>query len=138
VLDFHGRPVTFGEVRSARGEELNNGTIKRYFEQRRPGDQSVGDIRERLEGKRTGFNASIIRDNEVCLTVTASGDMLRDCDGTRLSKSDYIVCSTFPQDYDFGAWQTSKVKYACGMSVPPNMMANIAAEVRRQWLDLRT
>lgn len=51
-----------------------------------------------------------------------------------LTETDIRNCSTFPQDYDFG---NQDVAFVCGMSVPPNMMANIAKQVREQWISKR-
>ena len=45
--------------------------------------------------------------------------------------NDFVNCQSFPQDYDFNG---NNVQYVCGMSVPPNMMANIATEIYEQWL----
>lgn len=39
--------------------------------------------------------------------------------------------SSFPLDYDFGC---QRPEYVCGMSVPPVMMAQIAARIYEQWL----
>ena len=44
---------------------------------------------------------------------------------------DIINAQTFPQDYNF---LKQDVKYVCGMSVPPVMMAQIADQVYIQWL----
>jgi DNA (cytosine-5)-methyltransferase 1 len=41
-----------------------------------------------------------------------------------------VNTSSFPQDYNF---MDQSAHYICGMSVPPNMTANIAAEVYKQW-----
>ena len=57
--------------------------------------------------------------------------MIRLCDRVLLSDEDFRNVQTFPQDYDFCG---NDVQYVCGMSVPPNMMANIATEVWEQWL----
>lgn len=46
-----------------------------------------------------------------------------------VAKHDIVSCQSFPQDYDF---LSNKPQYVCGMSVPPVMMANIAAEVYDQ------
>ena len=51
--------------------------------------------------------------------------------GFKVKPYDHINVQTFPQDYDF---MGNNVQYVCGMSVPPNMMANIAMEVWKQWL----
>lgn len=60
--------------------------------------------------------------------------VFRGCDGLNMSDDDCRNIQTFPQDYNFG---NEDVKYICGMSVPPNMMANIATEIYKQWLITR-
>ena len=57
--------------------------------------------------------------------------MYRIADRLRFSDEDIRNVSSFPQDYDFC---DNSVQYVCGISVPPNMMANIAEEVYEQWL----
>ena len=39
---------------------------------------------------------------------------------------------TFPQDYDFGAMNSSNVSYICGMSVPPIMMKRVVTRLIEQ------
>ena len=130
-LNFNHRLIPFGEVRSSTGVPVTGATVGRYLKHMKPHDFSVGDITERLCGKRRCFNHRINHDNRVANTVTSGGGNLRAYDKMWLSDEDIINVSTFPQDYDFDG---QRVQYVCGMSVPPNMMANIATEIWRQWL----
>ena len=57
--------------------------------------------------------------------------MYRMFDGLAMTREDFINCQAFPQDYDF---MDQSVQYVCGMSVPPVMMANVAAEIYEQLL----
>ena len=50
----------------------------------------------------------------------------------QLSKYDYSVCGTYPIDYNF---KSVEPKYLIGMSVPPVMTAQIANQIKIQWLD---
>ena len=77
------------------------------------------------------FSQHIVRDNDVAYTLTASYRLYRDFDGLSFSNEDIRNCSTFPQDYNF--LKKSPV-FICGMCVPPNMMANLADSLWRQWL----
>ena len=61
-----------------------------------------------------------------------TGRQVRMADLTYMTDEDVRRCSSFPQDYKFGK---SDPQFICGMSVPPSMMANVAHEVRRQWLE---
>lgn len=72
-------------------------------------------------------NAKLHPDKQVGMIA----ESIRMCDRTHLSDGDIVNVSTFPQDYDFSG---ADVRFICGMSVPPVMMAHIASEVRRQWL----
>ena len=132
TLTFNEPPILFGDVRSEKGIPLSEKSkYKALLERRRPGDKSIADIYKRVHGRVSGFNNSIAADNMVASTVTSNGMRFRMCDGHRLTKHDYLMVSTFPQDYDFGGME---VQYVCGMCVPPVMMEKIAAEIYRQWL----
>ena len=48
-----------------------------------------------------------------------------------LTKREIMLASTFPLDYEP---TPLNISYACGMSVPPVMTANIATEIYDQWL----
>lgn len=133
-LSFNEPQVTFGEVRSNHGNIFMNekGEYKRLLEFRKPGDKSIADIIERLKGVRSGMNNIIVSDDVPAQTITSGGNAYRMYDGMRLSLQDYRNCSSFPQDYQF---LNKSPKFICGMSVPPSMMANVAYEIKRQWLD---
>ena len=77
------------------------------------------------------FTTRIIDDDNVAQTVTSAGYMIRLHDRMLCTDEDFRNMQSFPQDYDFCG---NSVQYVCGMSVPPNMMANIAMEVYDQWL----
>lgn len=129
-LDFNGRLIKFGEVRTDHGKPVTEGKTTKLLSQASFKDNRISDITRRLEGKSSGYGRPIMHDDKVALTLLTK-PAYRACDKMRLSDSDIINVSTFPQDYDFCG---RSVQYICGMSVPPNMMANIASEVKRQWL----
>lgn len=128
VFNFNEEPITFGEVRSEHGLP-SNGMLGELMKYRRPTDGCVADINRRIRRKNVGFSEPIMSDEKPAHTITAGGSMYRMSDGCRLSKEDIVNCQTFPQDYDFG---TQSPQYVCGMSVPPVMMGNIAAEIKKQ------
>lgn len=130
-LQFNHQPILFGEVRSENGKPVTGAKSLEYIKKMRPGDLNFADIRMRTEGKHSNFSMKIVWDNLIAPTLVSSSDFLRATDKTWYSDFDSRNISTFPQDYDFGG---EDVKYICGMSVPPNMMANIAAEIYNQWL----
>ena len=132
-LQFNYPVIMFGEVRTPEGKPFQNpnSEYKRLLEQARPTDKSIADVRERLGIKGSGFNHSIVADNDICPCITSSGCKFRLYDCKYFSEGDFVNAQTFPQDYDFCG---QNVQYVCGMSVPPNMMAHIAGQVWGQWL----
>ena len=53
-----------------------------------------------------------------------------------ISSNEYMACSSFPLDFNWGNWNHSKKRWAMGMSVPPFMIERIANEIYRQWLSI--
>lgn len=131
-LDFHEKPITFGEVRTEKGRELRDGKVKRYLKYMQPTDKAVSDILERVIGESALYGTQISQDHYVATTLTSSSLSIRGCDGQSYSDGDHVNVQTFPQDYDFGG---QNVRYICGMSVPPVMMAQVATQVKEQILD---
>ncbi len=130
-LDFREPPIKFGDVKSKRGVPLQHRLMADLVVKRRKGDTCFADISLRERGKYSMFTDRIVYDEQVSPTSTASGVLVRFSDGEKYSAQDYIATQTFPQDYDFG---DQSVQYICGMSVPPVMMAQIAAQIYEQWL----
>lgn len=130
-LVFDGDLIPFDSVRSETGKEPKPGIYTDLLKLRKPTDACIADIYQRERGRDSGFNHRIMRDHRVADTLPANGSHYRGYDGKLLTDADFIAISTFPQDYDFTG---VSVHYVCGMSVPPNMMANIASEIWRQWL----
>lgn len=130
ILNFYERPIHFGEFRSEVGKEATE-YAKADLSRRTKKDRCIADIRKRTKNKNSGFTAPIWHDEEICGTLTSSGEAYRYFDGMELSDSDIKLISSFPMDYDFGK---KSAKFICGMSVPPLLMARIAKEVQEQWL----
>ncbi len=130
-LEFHEKPIPFGEVRSEHGVVLKDCMMAELIGKRKKEDTCFSDISERERGKRSMFTDRIVADGKIAPTNTASGIAVRFVDGERYSVHDYLATQTFPQDYDF---LDQAAQYICGMSVPPVMMAQIASAVHEQWL----
>lgn len=134
ALNFKNDPVLFGEVRSETGKEFSSDSsvMRQLIRQARKGDRTVADVAKRIAGvDNKYFTALIIGDDMVAPTITSNGTISRFCDKMLCSDEDFRNVQGFPQDYDFCG---NDVQYVCGMSVPPNMMANVAQEVYDQWL----
>lgn len=131
-LSFNEEAIPFGAVRTRDGGASLSPSISRLAEKMRLGDMSVCDAYKRENGKRGFFNYNYNYDGAVAFTATARHRNIRVCDMTFMTDDDLRNVGTFPQDYDFG---DKGPEFITGMSVPPSMMANIAHEIRTQWLD---
>lgn len=134
-LSFDNDTIPFKEVMSEHGKDFgeNGGVIKSLVEYATESDKTLADTTKRLTGEENNyFSSLIVHDNMVVPTVTSAGAYIRLKDKKLMSDEDFRSVQTFPQDYDF---MDQNVQYVCGMSVPPNMMANIASEVYKQWLE---
>lgn len=130
-LKFDYDPIKFGEVRTESGIQAS-GAMKALLDQALPGETNLADVCERLTGDGNSyFSHIVINDDQVCSTVTAAGSFFRFYDRMKFSPEDFRRVQSFPEDYDFDG---NGVQYVTGMSVPPNMMANVAREVYEQWL----
>lgn len=133
-LKFNHDPIPFKDVRSEHGKEPgeNAKQTKALLMKAKPGDKKLENTIKRLTGESgKRFSNMIVEDNQVCPTITSGGEYYRLCDRTLFTDEDYRNVQSFPQDYNF---KKQNVHYVTGMSVPPNMMANIATEVYEQWL----
>ena len=130
---FDQKPILFSEVREESGKPIaTDATTFKLMKYRISADRDLSDINKRVRKKHSGFTSPINHDDEPASTVTSGGYQFRMSDGLLMTDRDFINVQTFPQDYDF---MDQNVQYVCGMSVPPVMMANIASEVNKQWLE---
>lgn len=130
---FRHAVIPFGEIRSETGIPMNKGIVLQSLaEAAKKGENNLSDVAKRIAGtKNKYFTTYIVWDEDVCVTVTAGHRHVRGYDKAWMSDLDIIRAQSFPKDYDFCG---NDPCYVCGMSVPPNMMANIAVEVYDQWL----
>lgn len=133
-LKFNFDPIVFGQVRTPEGKPFatKDTMLEKLLNQALPTDKTIGDVAERVAGtKGKYFTIIIAQDNLVLPTVTSGSNFFRFYDKKRLNDLDFINVQTFPQDYDLCG---NDAQYVTGMSVPPNMMANIAEEIYKQWI----
>lgn len=131
-LEFREKPVTFGQVREPNGIPLSDKVDASVFRYARHGESNLKNAMKRKTGKASRFNDVLLWDDCVPPTLCASGCVTRMCDLTRATPRDLLNIATFPQDY---AAPPGKAQFVAGMSVPPSMMANVAHEIKRQWLE---
>ncbi len=130
-MEFDEKDIVLGEFADFEGRQVPQGVLK-YWEQRTEKDNSIGDVVKRLDGRLSMFNNMLLRKNKVCNTISAMEDRLIYYDYPRyMSAHDTILASSFPLDYDFDGM---KPWFACGMCVPPVMMANVATRIWDYWL----
>ncbi|MGB0869454.1 MAG: DNA cytosine methyltransferase [Flavobacteriales bacterium] len=137
VLKFNEKPVYFGDIAdtgSTTHKEMLNSTKLRWKYVTK-GDESLkyaNRIYTNNPDSHSFFSTSIVYNNTVHGTLTSGGTSVYYHEERRLNDTEYRRMSTFPKDFDF---RNVNVRYVCGMSVPPLMIARIANEIKKQWFE---
>jgi DNA (cytosine-5)-methyltransferase 1 len=97
------------------------------------GDGDFGVINLRLGNKQNSFTTKLLYKEKVCNTVTGGDNNILFDIPRKTTKNEVCQIGTFPYDYNF---KDIEPKYLIGMSVPPVMTAQIANQIRIQWLDM--
>jgi len=131
-LDFCEEAIPFGEV----FENITYNDLTKneqyLWDNKIKGDGDFGVINVRLGNKQNSFTTKLLYKDKVCNTVTGGdNNVLFDCP-RKTTKKEVCQIGTYPLDYDF---QDVEPKYLIGMSVPPVMTAQIANQIKIQWLD---
>lgn len=129
-MEFNEKPILFGNVKTEKGNEVK-GKDAELLKKIRRTDKYLSWVEEREKKIKIGNFRGINWDDGVSFTITSGGQFYRS-DKSSFSKGDFINVQTFPQDYNF---LDQSVQYICGMSVPPVMMAQVARQIWRQWLN---
>ena len=123
--------ITIGEIESDYKGRKPTVFINEKMKNYREGDTSLGEIRERVDGKTTGFQTFIVKDSDVCNTLRPRNDFVRVEHGNiNFSDFELIQLGTFPSDYNFN---NKGAIYPIGMSVPPLGMYKISKAIDEQW-----
>jgi DNA (cytosine-5)-methyltransferase 1 len=120
-MSFNYEPITYGVIKSELGKEPTE-YQKRLLDNAIHSDFRMSDIKERLDGNSIGFTDLIVWIDKVLPTITANGKIFNANDKKHVSDKELISGQTFPTDYNY---LTEKVRYICGMSVPPIMIKRI-------------
>lgn len=137
VLKFNEKPITFGEIadkgeKTGKAKELWPSILVRLpFVER--GDQCLKFADAKYRGLKTYnafFSVSILYDHEVPKTLISGGHSIYWSEQRNLNDTELRRLQGFPADFDFC---NTNVRYVCGMSVPPLMIARISNEIRKQW-----
>lgn len=134
-LSFNEPPITFGKVvdkGSTTHKPLWPSIVVRwpYLER---GDQNLKFADAKYRNKTTYnafFSTSVLYDDVVANTLTSNGTTVYYDEKRNLNDTEYRRISSFPADYNFCGMD---VRYVCGMSVPPLMIAQIAEQMKSQW-----
>ena len=125
-MSFNYKPITYEEVKTGEHKELFTEKAKIAKQSIRK-EKSLCETMLRLKGRETYFSEKLIYEDKVCKTLTAGGGELWIANtGTHINDKEMINIQTFPQDYNF---LNKKVKYICGMSVPPIMIKRVTTRL---------
>jgi DNA (cytosine-5)-methyltransferase 1 len=133
-LEFSEDSIPFGEFEKTIGneEKLTPDQLKWWQLCKK------GNAFSSVHPKGHWFNAYKLDWNSVFPTLTASGGNAEPFHPEiprKINTIEYCCGGTYPQDYDF---KDIEPKYLIGMSVPPVMTAQIANQIKLQWLDKTT
>jgi len=95
-------------------------------------DIHLGIVNKRKNGKISGFTTKVQRDSQPLYTITASDSNVLDYPPRHLTCREIVLGTTFPDNYNF---LKIKIRYLCGMSVPPYMMNRLSKQIQLQLLD---
>jgi DNA (cytosine-5)-methyltransferase 1 len=125
-LSFNYEPIPYSVIECGKHIQ-QNGKKGKLAKLAKLGDINLLRASKEFDGKIAFFSERVQWRNNVTWTVTASGsDIWIENFGYRINDAEIINASTFPQDYDF---INQKVKYVCGMSVPPIMIRRIVTRL---------
>lgn len=125
-MSFNFEPVTYGEIKEGKGDEINKDTqTYKILCLATHDDLRISDVFRRIGEKERQFGTKIAWEENVLQTIIANLEYLRGEERERISVEDLVHAQTFPEDYDFVKRTFNNVSYICGMSVPPVMIKRI-------------
>ena len=131
-LEFNEIAIPFGEV----FENINYNDLTKneqyLWDNKIHGDGDFGVINLRLGNKQNSFTTKLLYKEKVCNTVTGGDNNILFDIPRKTTKNEVCQIGTYPLDYNF---KNVEPKYLIGMSVPPVMTAQIANQIKIQWLD---
>jgi len=135
-LEFNEEKIVYKDFKSeGKSRVLSIEMQQKWWNNKIETDKSFEDIVKRLTGKKWMlFNRTFQNENEVICTIASSAGswIVRKDKPEEISEEDLKKAGTYPLDYNF---KSIEPKYLIGMSVPPVMTAQIANQIKIQWLD---
>jgi DNA (cytosine-5)-methyltransferase 1 len=136
-VSFDEAPITFREVcdnlpfQDLEGTEPSD-THRAFWHRTRPGDS----YSTCLDGSYFNF-ARMAWDRPSPTIIGGGADKFSHPDELRvLSWVEVSLVGSYPYDYDFLGRKNNIKVYCIGMSVPPVMTAQLAAQIAEQWFDV--
>lgn len=128
-LEFNEVAIPFGEIDNNTKGKPVTGEMLKYWEL-----CPKGNSLSKVHPKGNYFGSYKISENVVSNTIIGSDSspILHYKYPNYLSKDNICQIGTYPLDYNF---KSIEPKYLIGMSVPPVMTAQIANQIKIQWLD---
>jgi len=127
-LDFCEESIPFGKIKETGLKEGISGQRSKMWDECEQG-KSFATV-----SNGSNFSSMRLSDKDVCNTITAN-----QCEGffhstekRKLSDKEVCLIGSYPLDYNFNE---IRPMYLIGMSVPPVMTAQIANQIKIQWLD---
>lgn len=125
-FSFNYEPVLYKDIESG-FHEIKKGKKANLAMMAKQGDINLLRASRDFDGKSNCFSERVQWKNDVVWSITAGGsDIWIENFGYCINDIEMIRASTFPEDYDFG---NQRVKYICGMSVPPIMIKRIVTRL---------
>jgi DNA (cytosine-5)-methyltransferase 1 len=133
-LEFSEKQIVYKDFKHQKlGSSLTIETTK-IWNERIHTDQDLATIHERLGNGRKRFQVKFVHDSQTPNTIAAGADSIpiRYDFPNRITMDECKLIGTYPLDYNF---DNLEANYLIGMSVPPVMTAQIANQIKIQWLD---
>ena len=109
--------IEFGQHKEEKGKTAQIAKMAEF------GDINLLKASRKYDNKDNFFSERVQWKNNVMWTIAAGGsDIWVENLGYKVNDNEIVNAQTFPQDYNF---LNQKVKYICGMSVPPIMIKRI-------------
>ncbi len=121
-LKFNEKPIPFREISRSKAKSYPPLTplYAKYWRQAMPG-KSVGKYDAIKKMQNT----------EVAFTINATKSHFHPTEVREINATEETLIGSFPLDYNFGK---TRPTYLIGMSVPPVMMAQVADQIFKQWI----
>jgi len=134
-LEFKEMPILFAEIEDIDDNSQSLGKEQRFlWENKKEKDKGLNEISIRINGKNNFFSHAFLHKTEVVPTITTKTDKQHwlKHKPRHPNAKEITLAQTFPLDFKF---KELRPGYLIGMSVPPVMTAQIANQIRLQWLD---